>query len=545
MKHTSLASFVAFVLLSALVSAETPLAPAPSAIVPVDVDDPEVVAENKAKAQQLDKLAANPDMVKGELGALGVTKLQTKNTRIGVRLGTNTIGSTIFAVGTLDFDLMVSKLGVGLSVPLRVPIYDQSQSFSNALLIQKQGLTLREEDWDELSEILRVIRFIRWGGKEQRLYVNIGTESPATIGHGNLVRRYMANVDVNRGRVSGEVDWYGDYAGFEMFVGDLLAPQNMVSAMAFLKPFGGSSTQWLKSLSVGATFAADFAAPYRLARLDGPGSFKDLPQLDTSTSSVSSPLVAETRAAQLVGVSIETKVVKTESADVKPYLELSQLTGGGSGVSLGGLGRFSWGKQDESQYALRVVGELRAFQGNFLPGYFDTFYEIQKYQFLKGGLNDVRADRTKLEEVLSRAPDLKLGYYAEAQIAKIDSAAFTAAFEDSQAEGGRNLVLHVEVPTWERLRFFGSLHRRGIDGNPFAFDSNDPTSLLNANNTLVFAGARLRILPILYLNARAFRSWKMTANPEKLTGVPASVLGFENVTGFDLDVELGYEFTRE
>ena len=122
------------------------------------------------------------------------------------------------------------------------------------------------------------------------------------------------------------------------------------------------------------------------------------------------PIVKETRRAQLIGVDLESKIVKTENADLKPYLDYSRLldigspTGvgakanGGGGLTLGMLGRFNAG--DVKVHAFRVVVEGRYFDGNYLPGYFDTFYEVQKYQFITG-----KADpgyQPKLRTILNR-----------------------------------------------------------------------------------------------------------------------------------------------
>lgn len=521
MRLFTLVALLAF-LFAPLVRADEPAAePAPE---PVAVVEPEPVAVAPEPARPAAPAAAtkeNPDFVKGELSSLGSMKLETHDTRLGLRAGVSKIGQVFYLTGSLEFDLRAGGFMMGLAAPIQIPLWDPTRGAKGFL---PQGIAVRKEDYDEASEIMRVVRFITYGHKEDSLYVNLGTETSATIGHGAAIRRYVANVDVDRGKVSAEVDAYGKYGGGELFVGNVLQPQNLVGAIGFLKPFGSSDNLLAQRMSFGLTYAADLAAPTALAR-----DINGRPQLTAGTSQL--PMVKTSQAAQIIGLSVETKLVKTESADVKPYLELSQLVGGGAGVSVGGLGRFTFG--NHIRHAFRAIGELRAFQGNYLPGYFDTFYEVQRYQYITGKADPIN-NVPKLADVLARPADVKLGYYLEAQYAMVDWFAVTLAWEDSNTKGGRNVVVHAEVPANETLRFFVSAHRRAVEGRLLDIGREPVSQQISADNTLFFAGARLRVLPILYVNARAFRAWKMDPQPQT----------FRNVDGFMLDVELGYEFAR-
>jgi hypothetical protein len=516
-------------------------APAPA---PVAYPNPEWKPAEAAAESAAAEPRREEGFVKGELSSLGATKLGTKNTRFGVRVGLSKIGEVFYLAGAGEFDLRVGKFLLGLSVPLQVPLYDPKLGLEGFL---PEGLALRTEDYAIPQNYVRFVRFLRYGNKEDNLFVNIGTETSATIGHGNGVRRYVANVDVNQAKLSAEVDFYGKYGGAELFVGDVLSPFSMLAGVAFLKPFGASDKLALQRLSVGLTYAGDWNAPYKLAR--GPGNRQSLQyytRLGTPVDGTAGvnplPAVAETRQAHVVGLSVETKVVRTETSDLKPYFEFSKLMVGGGpegeqlaggwGASLGLLGRFTFG--EHTKHALRLVGELRGFQGNFLPGYFDTVYGIQRYQYFTGK-GDPTRDVTKLADVLGRDAALKLGYYAELQYSMVDWFALTVGWEDSQARGGRNLVLHAEVPMNKTLRFFASLHRRAVEGGLLEIGADPVSRQLQADNTLIISGARLRILPILYLNLRAFRMWQVDTMSQ----------GYRNVDGFQADFEVGYEFARD
>ena len=49
-----------------------------------------------------------------------------------------------------------------------------------------------------------------------------------------------------------------------------------------------------------------------------------------------------------------------------------------------------------------------------------------------------------------------------------------------------------------------------------------------------FAGARLRLLPFLFINGRAFQTFRVTEENRR----------YDNTFGFAFDVEVGYEFQK-
>jgi hypothetical protein len=481
--------------------------------------------------------------VKGELTNLGSDKLLLSDSRFGLRLGYARLDSSSYLHIEPEVDLHFgTNVALGLGVPLNVLAYAGG-------FYDKGVIKLRAHDYDKPSDYARVLRYFTIGRKEDNFYLNVSQLFAASIGHGAIVRRYSGNIDQNITRVGAQLDAYGRWGGFEAFVGDVVQPQHFVAGLAFLKPLGfltGDLGSTLGQTSVGLASAADFQAPYTLNRIP----ILNYPKVRDDGE----PDVAETRRAQIVGVDLETKVLKTEGADIKPYVDYSRLLDitapsgvgargqGGGGATLGVLGRFNAG--EVKLHAFRVVLEGRYYDGNYVPGYFDTFYEVQKYQFITGKADT--AYEPKLRTILARDPAHKRGgYYAEVAYQYNSGLAMMAAFEQSfhvagpddicpscspaaKAVGARNLTLHLEYPAYSWLQFFGSFYRRSFDGG--TIDTSNPLG----DNTLVYAALRLHILPILFLNARIYRSWQ--ADP---------VLGEEkNVYGGDVDLEFGYEFDR-
>ena len=480
--------------------------------------------------------------IKGELTNLGSDKLVVADSRFGLRVGYAYLDHSSYLAIDPEIDLHFGPdVALGLGVPLHVLAY--AGGFYDTGKIK-----LRKHDYDKPSQYARILRFLTIGKKEDPFYLNVSQLFAASIGHGAIVRRYSGNTDINITRVGAQLDAYAKFGGFEAFIGDVVQPTHFMAGLAFVKPLGwlsGPARETWGSTSLGISTAMDLEAPYQLQR-DAAGR--------PTVGDDGEPIVSATRRAQLVGIDLETKVLKTDHADIKPYLDYSRLlsihspigagagSSGGGGTTLGLLGRFNVG--DVKVHAFRVVLEGRYFDGNYLPGYFDTFYEVQKYQFITG-----KADagyEPKLWTILNRdRAHKRAGYYVEFGYQFNQGLGLMAAFEDSfhvagpadicatcapdlKYVGGRNLTLHIEYPAYSWLQFFASFYRRSFDGAPV--DTGRPLG----DNTLVYGAVRFHMLWIFFLNARVFRTWQ--ADP---------VLGeMKNLWGGDVDLEIGYEFDR-
>jgi hypothetical protein len=502
--------------------------------------------------------------IKGELTNLGSDKLVVSDSRFGLRMGYARLDNSSYLGVDPEVDMHFGEsVALGLGLPLHVRFYADG-------IYDTGKIKFREHDYDKPSDYAKILRFLTIGKKEDQFYLNVSQLFAASIGHGAIVRRYSGNVDQNITRVGAQLDAYGKYGGFEAFVGDVVQPNHFLAGLGFVKPLGwltGPSRETFGWTSIGISTAMDLAAPYTLCRYP----YSNWPKTGDGSSTAGAegcagaayyapgePVVMDTRRAQLVGVDLETKILKTDNADLKPYLDYSRLLGidspsatqgdqgtasqGGGGFTLGMLGRFNAG--DVNVHAFRLVGEARYFDGNYLPGYFDTFYEVQKYQFITGAASTDYSP--KLRTIINRDPAHKrAGYYLEAAYQYNQGFALMVAYEDSfhvagpdsicngcndqrKYVGSRNLTLHIEYPAYSWLQFFGSFYRRSFDGAPL--DSSRPLG----DNTLIYGAVRLHVLWIFFLNARVFRTWQ--ADP---------VLGeMKNVWGGDFDLEVGYEFDR-
>lgn len=505
-----------------------------------------------ASADKAAPKADTSDFVKGELSSVGSDRLVTKNNRIGISAGYNRIGRVHYALVYPQIDLRFGSFRFGLGVPLNLELFNSSYprepktADENHIIGVANIGKLRGEDWDELSEYARPIIYVTYGNKEDHLFVNVGQRYPASLGHGTIMRRYAPNLDINVTRVSAEVDAYNDYAGFEVVTNDIFR-WSMVGLIGFVKPLSilGDSSLLGKSLSVGATLVADREAPVGFEYMPEPpcpvkkadGSpacaAANVPQV-----SASNQLVAKRGFVTVAGIDVEAKLLKTESVDLKPFLDYSRLlvTGGGGGLTAGLLGRFNFGKSPVQ--ALRVKLQLQSLGEGYRPAYFDTFYEVDKFLYQGTGLVPFPGSGTKaLTKLEATVGDRgvkssRIGYYLEASYGIREYIGLTFALEGEGGSSEKNFIAHVELPALSFLQLFASFYKRGFT------DFGTVTSL--DDKSVAFAGARLKLLPILFVNARAFKSFELDAFKGK--DGPLGSLQYLNAIGYAGDVEIGYEF---
>ncbi|MEL6545746.1 MAG: hypothetical protein AAFQ82_14025, partial [Myxococcota bacterium] len=122
-------------------------------------------------------------------------------------IGAGKIDDEWFLQLQINTDFNLGKVGVGLSIPLNLRLEDPDR------------FSIREEDFDEGFDYLRVVRYFRYGNKRDPFYFRIGDIAPQ-IGHGTVMSRYLNNLDINTRRLGLELDVNTNYGGVETVIGD-------------------------------------------------------------------------------------------------------------------------------------------------------------------------------------------------------------------------------------------------------------------------------------------------------------------------------------
>ncbi|MCG3173343.1 MAG: hypothetical protein GMKNLPBB_01539 [Myxococcota bacterium] len=422
-----------------------------------------------------------------------------------------------------------SQFSTGFAVPLNFQIYDASRPIdisdpeAGARKATDGIGSIRKEDWDEISDFAKVIRYIKYGQKMDKFYFFVGNLYAYTIGHGTIVRRYTSTADFDRKTVGVQLDLAiqkdekDDYAGFELFLSDITFQNRILGGLVFAKPLVWADSEILRSFSVGLHSTFDFNAPSRLKmRFDGrPEVNPDRNALEFDGATVGA-----------IGVDAVIKVVRESWVDIKPYVDYSMLllpdspSGNGSGFAGGILNRFKFGSDSPVRFSNRLEG--RFFSAQYLPAYFNTYYEIQKYQFFSGAQTPQFAFQNG-RQVLTNLPPTKLdylrintggpfgGFYLDGNLEISDWFQIGAAFENSSGNEGGNFLAHLGLtPGRGLIQAFATYHKVNMGMRNPATNQSVESGFLDFKGTddhVVLTALRVQILPIMWLRAHYSRTW--------------------------------------
>ena len=500
--------------------------------------------------------------IEGELANVGAIGLVPWENRFGILGGIERIGDIFYATATPNInysrEIADRTLSLSFGIPVRLQLVDTRPTQTDPDTGEKTGgwsnvLQLRKQDWDEPSDFAQIIRGIQYGSKEDRVYLDVNAFKASSIGHGALVKRYNPNLNLNSRQVSAEFDGFMDYGGVELYVNNVARP-NLLAGLVFLKPLSliNRDNYAMRSFSIGASVAADLDAPLR-NKLDFNDTDNDgrrhgeylVNQKTFQPQYVSTKVVS-------FGLDTEIKLVDTGTTDWKTYVDYSYLASGlpvdsadprwdsdpskpgikgvmSSGMAWGNLLRLNLG--EDPVHALRLRAEVRRYDPNYVPSYFDTMYEIQRVQY-RIGAGRVDPTGTKLQSVLGRAPlpgDAKVfGLYFETswKVSDIFAMAFALETNDS-AMPDNSLFVHLEVPHFHGFQFLATLHRRAADSLSKLFDSTPTT------RDIFIVKARYGIFDWFHVNVEALTPYGI--GPDSF---------FANTVDVNVNAELGFGYGK-
>lgn len=284
-------------------------------------------------------------------------------------------------------DLGIAARRGRFSAGLRLPVQVQILSTSNEETERYRGL--REKDWDERAEWLRLLDHAAWRWRDRhgsRASLVVAPLGGATLGHGSVVHRYQATLRPDRFKSGARLRWDLGSWGGDVFTDDVTAAR-IIAGRVFARPLGSRRVGIGRTVTLGATLATDRSAP-TLARHDAVGAriYKSTGALDAH------------RGAVVVGAfDLSAELFRTPAWSVVPYADLlyTQLSTA-SGLSAHFGGRIAlWPGQKGREIGLRY--ELRALDGGALPSWFDGLYEVENERWLAPG-----PSRTKVQAAADR-----------------------------------------------------------------------------------------------------------------------------------------------
>ncbi|MDE0882677.1 MAG: hypothetical protein OSB21_08790 [Myxococcota bacterium] len=398
----------------------------------------------------------------------------------GASLGLTKIDDAYFLQLKPRFSLNLGAIGVGIELPLNVRLWPREGSDEDLF-----GL-LRKEDWDEEAEWLKVIRHVRLGKKGGKVHLRYG-ELAGDIGHGTIVGRYVNNVDLNSFRAGAQFDMNTKWGGFETLVSDVddlgrdTQASKLVALRMYSKPYAwatGGKDSILNRLRVGISWASDINAPMALGTADADDA---------------NPNVESTQKSVVYGADADLQVFQNALLTVTPYVDYNRTDRGGWGLHTGIMAVAKLPIGLDLRVPMRL--EYRRFTKNYLPAYYGTFYEVERYAYPIGDAGGL----PKWAWLQQQDSDEGInGLYGEAAFDFLKLVQVGAIYE-AYLGYTSNLNIFFNVPALKVLQFKAYYARINIEGLDDLFVFDERSSAV--------AQARYELLKGIYLVARASRRW--------------------------------------
>ncbi len=459
--------------------------------------------------------AQDADTIKKQVGA----PVESFTGSIGGDMNFGKIGEDWYATINLGLNLDFGIVGFGIQAPLRLLMKDNDPENDDF------GGVLRREDWDEWTDYLKILRYFRFGHKGELVFLQLGDLPGVTLGHATIVNRYYNNTDLAHFKLGITLDVNTDYAGVETLLNNAFV-SNLIGGRVYLKPFSfWDKDSYLNNFALGFTAIADYSAPYCLGyqqlAADGvtwepqagcmpPGNA--LPAVQPRFDGENNLIVAGERAATVLGGDLEFKVLNLEWINLTPYIDLNGIVDGGFGFHGGIMTNFHIPIID---LGLQTRVEYRWMERGYIPSYFDSFYEIQKFNYpfkdengRYGPAHTEVSDRPKravVEELQNQAGPGLNGYYAELSFNVNNWVIVGGSYDDYDGPWNSNLRLYLTVPAFDFIKFGAYYYRHNFEGAGDAFDFDE--------KSLFLAEARYQIISFLYVIGQYWRVWRLDENP--------------------------------
>lgn len=257
----------------------------------------------------------------------------------------------------------------------------------------KEG-KLRKENFNEFSDYLSIIRYIRYGMKNEPVYIKLGALDYHTIGHGTIMNRYNNSPSFDNRKIGLAADIDFGQFGFESIYGTF-GEGGIFGLRGYVRPLQfnpSTDLPILRNIEIGATYAVDF------------NQYAGVLNGNYNAASGEFDITDDKGSLSIIGVDIGFPIIKSSLATLTLYADYNKIINFGSGTATGvkldldGLGLVS------------LMAKLeRRFNGEkYIPSYFNSFYELDRFRYFAG--TDTFSSKVQQLSVLT---DPQNGWFGE------------------------------------------------------------------------------------------------------------------------------------
>lgn len=247
--------------------------------------------------------------------------------------------------------------------------------------------------------------------------------------------------------------------------------------------------EWYNRLTVGITRAFDSNSPLQYSY-----SQTGIPNRKENSDT---PIVNESGKISVEGYDIEYRLLNMKYWELTPYLDVNtikELKNSG-GTHYGLMARI--GGKDIN---LVIKPELRKMSKNYLPMYFDTFYEVERFH---GTLSSENPMISKLENARNLPTTGGISGYYNTLLFHFYSYSFEASYEDYSGPNNARVFLASYIPLGSNFTLSFFYTKKGFDASGDAFKID--------NGSLGAAELSLPIGPI-QIRLQNLRRWTFAEN---------------------------------
>lgn len=358
-----------------------------------------------------------------------------------------------------------SPLRLELIAPLHLRLNDRPP---------KDNSVLRQQDWDQSADLLRILRLLSYGDSNTPVHLAIGALGPVSIGHGTLVFDYLNIISPDIYKLGLNARASTAYVSATVMLDELIDPSLSVARLQAYP---------LSSLGIGLSFLADWDSPTALDTTQGQDQLIVAPG--------QRPSVAQSARTIFWGADLTQWISKGPTA-FSFYQDVNVHTRSGLGLHLG------------AQLALDLAGvvqwrqraELILSWGGYIPRYVGPLYELERYQSVGYG-SPIPLPRAKLAQRLEQSA--RPGFFTdtELRIPALNLFFNLAASQQGDDTSTANIYSALRAHPIDDLWLATTLAHQG------------GWNLLSSGRALWINEVRYNLTDWLYLQGRFNRLWRL------------------------------------
>lgn len=225
---------------------------------------------------------------------------------------------------------------------------------------------LRKENFNEASDYLSIIRYVRYGLKNDPVFIKVGALDYYTLGHGSIMQHYNNSPTFDNRRIGLVADIDFGKFGFESIMGTF-SPAGVFGIRGYVRPLQFSEASDLPiigNLEVGASFVSDLNKDAGIIS----GNYNN--------SSREFIVTKDEGAISVIGFDVGLPLLNSSFTDITLYADYSKITGFGSGVATGVMFDFNL----STLVNINAKLERRFNNGKYIPAYFNSLHEIERFK---------------------------------------------------------------------------------------------------------------------------------------------------------------------